>query len=77
MWRERDGDLIRKYENGTSYAVLGIENQENVSYIMPFRIMEYEAGEYSKQIEEIQKKHDTAKDVKGDEYISKFTGMTR
>ena len=72
VWKERNRDLIRKYENGTSYAVLGIENQENVSYIMPFRIMEYEAGEYAKQIEEIQKKHDAAKDVKGDAYISEY-----
>ncbi|MBQ7920636.1 MAG: Rpn family recombination-promoting nuclease/putative transposase [Lachnospiraceae bacterium] len=77
VWRERDRDLIRKYENGASYAVLGIENQENVSYIMPFRIMEYEAGEYSKQIEEIQKKHDTARDVKGDEYISQFAKVDK
>ena len=77
VWRERYRDLIRKYENGASYAVLGIENQENVSYIMPFRIMEYEAGEYSKQIEEIQKKHDTARDVKGDEYISQFAKVDK
>ncbi len=72
LWRERKRDLIKKYENGVSYAVLGIENQENVSYIMPFRIMEYEAGEYSKQIEEIQKKHSACRDVKGDEFLSKF-----
>ncbi|MBQ7920617.1 MAG: Rpn family recombination-promoting nuclease/putative transposase [Lachnospiraceae bacterium] len=72
VWRERSRDLIRKYENGASYAVLGIENQENVSYIMPFRIMEYEAGEYSKQIEEMQKKHKDSGDVSGDEFLSKF-----
>ena len=30
-------DLIRKYENDVSYAVLGIENQESVDYGMPFQ----------------------------------------
>ena len=48
-------DVIRKYEKDVSYAVLGVENQEAVDYTMPFRIMEYEVGEYSKQIAEIKK----------------------
>ena len=76
-WKMRDRDLIRKYENDVGYAVLGIENQENVSYLMPFRIMEYETGEYARQIEEIQKRHTAARDVRGDAFFSKFAKADR
>ncbi len=65
-------DVIKKYEGDVSYAVLGVENQEAVDYTMPFRIMEYEVGEYAKQIAEIKKKHETLEDVEGDEFLCKF-----
>lgn len=51
-------DVIRKYEGDVSYAILGVENQEAVDYTMPFRIMEYEAGEYARQVAEIRKAHE-------------------
>ena len=66
-------DIVRKYENGVSYAVLGVENQEAVDYTMPLRIMEYEAGEYSRQVAEIKKLHERLEDVTGDEYLCKFS----
>ena len=65
-------DVIRKYEGDVSYAVLGVENQEAVDYAMPFRIMEYEAGEYARQVAEIKKTHERMADVSGDEYLCKF-----
>ena len=65
-------DVIRKYERDVGYAVLGVENQENVSYTMPFRVMEYEIGEYGRQISEKEKKHRKKKDVTGAEYLSQF-----
>lgn len=70
--RGRYRDVIRKYEKDVSYAVLGVENQEAVDYTMPFRIMEYEAGEYSRQLSEIRKSHERLKDVVGDEYLCRF-----
>lgn len=66
-------DVIKKYEGDVSYAVLGVENQEAVDYTMPFRIMEYEVGEYAKQIAQIKKKHGILEDVEGDEFLCKFS----
>lgn len=65
-------DVIRKYEGDINYAVLGIENQEAVDYTMPLRIMEYETGEYMKQLRELQRRHEQLKDVTGAEYLCKF-----
>ena len=65
-------DVIRKYGGDVRYAVLGVENQEIVDYTMPIRIMEYEVGEYSKQIAAIRKTYERCGGVSGDEYLCKF-----
>lgn len=70
-------DVIKKYESGVGYAILGVENQEAVDYTMPVRIMEYEVGEYSTQIAAIKKKHEQLDDVSGDEYVCKFKKTDR
>ena len=70
-------DVIRKYESGVSYTILGVENQEVVDYTMPFRIMEYEFGEYSKQIAEIRKVHRLLEDTSGAEYLCQYKRMDR
>lgn len=65
-------DVVRKYESDVSYTVLGIENQESVDYSMPFRIMEYETGEYSRQIAKIRRKNRRLRHTKGAEYLCQF-----
>ena len=55
---ERTGarDLVRKSAFGLNFAIIGIENQSEVHYLMPLRIMEYDAGEYRHQAKQIGRK---------------------
>ena len=48
-------DLIRKLAFGVNFLVVGIENQEEVHYLMPLRTMEYDVREYQRQAAKIRK----------------------
>lgn len=48
-------DLVRKTQFGINFAVIGIENQEEIDYALPLRIMCYDAGEYERQAAVIRK----------------------
>ena len=43
-------DLIRKTALGVNFAIIGIENQDEVDYEFPIRIMEYDVKRYKKQV---------------------------
>jgi len=47
--RPRYRDLVRKVALGTSFVVIGIENQEKSHYLMPVRCMGYDVREYERQ----------------------------
>ena len=49
-------DLVRKAAIGINFAVIGIEKQEEVHYLMPLRIMGYDVAEYERQAAVIGKK---------------------
>ena len=49
-------DLIRKAALGMNFAIVGIENQDEIDYALPARIMNYDALHYKKQITSISKK---------------------
>ena len=53
----RSRDVIKKRKDHGSYIILGIEDQSEISYLMPLRQMEYDAMEYSRQAKEIVKKN--------------------
>ena len=55
--RERRNDVCKRYRNGCSYRIFCLENESKVSYIMPVRGMEYEAGRYREQIRKISRRH--------------------
>ena len=40
--------------DGIRYAIWGIENQSNIDYTMPFKIMGYDYASYNRQIEEFR-----------------------
>ncbi len=42
-------DLFRKASFGANFAVVGVENQTQVHYLMPVRCMEYDVKEYRRQ----------------------------
>lgn len=72
-------DIIKKavlMQSDTSYYLfLGIENQSEIHYAMPVRIMLYNALVYNQQVEAIKKyNHDHDITMDSDEFIS---GMTK
>ena len=48
-------DLFRKASFGANFAVVGIENQKQVHYLMPIRCLEYDLKEYQRQESELKK----------------------
>ena len=53
----RSRDVIQKVKQGATYTILGVENQQDISYVMPVRQMEYDVMEYRRQIKEIAAKN--------------------
>ncbi len=65
-------DVVRKYGKGATYMVLGVENQEEVSYCMPFRMLQYETAEYAKQVSDVRKRNKNIRKVTAGEYLEKY-----
>lgn len=66
-------DILRKAAFGINFAVIGIENQEEIDYSIPFRIMSYDIGEYEKQAAKIRKKvRKKKRGLKSGEYLYGF-----
>ena len=65
-------DLIRKAAFGVNFAVIGVENQEEVHYLMPLRTMSYDAFEYEKQALEIKRQVRARKELSNAEFLSGF-----
>ncbi|MCM1553612.1 MAG: Rpn family recombination-promoting nuclease/putative transposase, partial [Butyrivibrio sp.] len=52
--RNRYRDIKKHLKEGGSFAVVAIENQSDIDYTMPWRIMLYDSLEYEQQIREIE-----------------------
>ena len=70
--RPKYRDLLRKAALGINFAVIGVENQEEVDYLMPLRSMGYDVGEYEQQAARTKKKVRGAKGVSRSEFLSGF-----
>lgn len=70
-------DLVRKVIFGTEFAVIGLENQDEIHYAMPVRIMLEDAAGYDEQVRQIQKRNKKRKGLKGAEFLGKFTRSDR
>lgn len=57
-------DLIKKVTQDMVCFLIGIENQEEVHYGMPVRVMQWDVGEYRMQMERLKLQHRQAKDLK-------------
>lgn len=53
----RQRDIIRRVEAGEHSYRIGIENQETINLIFPWRLLEMDCLDYGRQIEEIQQKN--------------------
>jgi len=71
---ERHGDIRMKAEIGTYSIIFAEENQRAVHYAMPVRNMLYDALEYTKQMQVLEKEHvKNGDDLRGDEFLSGIT----
>lgn len=48
-------DSIRKVAFGMNFAIIGVENQDNLDYSIPVKCMSYDVGNYEKQLLRIRK----------------------
>ena len=55
---ERIRDIKMKLDMGGTLKLLAVENQDKIDYTMPFRCMQYDAMEYSQQLDELRKKNE-------------------
>lgn len=61
-------DVIRKAAFGVNFMVIGIENQEEVHYLMPLRCMSYDASEYERQAAVVGRQVRRRKDITSAEF---------
>lgn len=66
-------DILKKRYKGAVLMVLGIENQQEIHYVMPVRTLVYDGIAYKQQWEKIKKHHRKKKDLEGAEYLSGFS----
>ncbi len=70
-------DLVRKAAIGINFAVIGIEKQEEVHYLMPLRAMGYDAAEYERQAAGIGKEVRRLAGINSAEFLSGFRKDSR
>lgn len=71
-------DLIRKTRFGVNFAIIGIENQEEIDYSLALRVMCYDAGKYERQAAEIRKRvRRDGRDLSAGEYLYGFKKDSR
>lgn len=75
--KQRYRDLIRRAAFGVNFMVVGIENQEEVHYLMPLRSMIYDAAEYERQAALISRRVKRRKNITSAEFLSGFTKTDR
>lgn len=67
----RAGDIRMKAKKGTYSVIFANETQAGVHYAMPVRTMLYDALEYVKQVQDLEKKHREKRDLTdSDEFLS-------
>ena len=70
-------DLIKKAAFGVNFAVISLEDQDKVHYLMPLRNMAYEASEYDRQAEIIRRQVQKFPDITEEEFLSGFLKDSR
>ncbi len=66
-------DLVKKAAMGVGFVVIGVENQDEVHYLMPLRNMAYDTAEYERQAASISKGIRKNKGSTKAEFLSGFT----
>ena len=76
-YKSRYHDLIKKVAFGVNIAVISLEAQDKVHYLMPLRNMAYEAAEYDRQAQVIRGQVHNLPDITGEEFLSGFLKDSR
>lgn len=76
-YRPRYHDLIKKAAFGVNFAVISLEDQDKVHYLMPLRNMLYEAAEYDRQAEIIRRQVQKLPGITEEEFLSGFLKDSR
>ena len=64
-------DVIKQVSEELNCFLIGIENQQEVHYAMPLRVMLFDALGYAEQVTELKKKHKEGKELSGSaEFLS-------
>ena len=66
-------DIIRKIVLGMNVVLVALENQDQIHYAMPIRIMMEDAAGYDEQMRKIQRWHNQSRDLKGPEFLGRFS----
>lgn len=74
---EVDRDNVYKVHIQMRATIIATENQSDIHYAMPIRVMSGDSAHYHNQWDKIKKQHGEAKDLKGAEYISGFSKMDK
>lgn len=70
--KEKSRDILRRVAFGTSFVIVGIENQEEKDYSLPLRNMFYDVSNYEKQASKIRKEVRKEKGIEAGEYLYGF-----
>lgn len=70
-------DALRKIALGMSFVVVGIEHQDQTHFAMPVRVMLSDAAAYDRQVQKIGRMHRKKRDLKGAEFVSRFSDQDR
>ena len=70
--KDKSRDILRKVAFGTSFVIVGIENQEERDYSLPLRNMFYDVSNYEKQASKIRKEVRKETDLEAGEYLYGF-----
>ena len=69
---ERDNLKIAKFcdKLKVKFVIYGTENQTDIHYAMPVRVMHYDSSTYYNQYNALKKHYESTKELKGEEFLS-------
>lgn len=70
-------DVVKYLQVHLKIMMIILQNQSDIHYAMPVRIMNEEAAGYHKQWRRIAREHKRKRDLKGAEYLSGFSSKDR
>lgn len=70
-------DVVRQVKRNLQVAVVALENQTDIHYAMPVRVMNGDGMCYDAQVRRIRNLHREKKDLRGAEYLSGFSRRDR